>query len=313
MKKILIVSLIIALIIGVNSSLIFAQHSETIKTSDLQFTLSTKHLPRLTKLATSLEKLYNYYTEKKNFQELANRENIKLIDEKVVVTILPQIGLTTEVIDFQILENLGVIIKASAKHSMRVAIPIKNLEKAATKVKGIGEIRRLIKPKAAAIISEGIALMKADLWHGAGYQGINVKVAVIDLGFEKLTLAQLNGDIPASYESHDFSNTGLQTGTAHGTAVAEAVYDVAPQAQLYLYKISDLTDFENAMTAAKNNSVNIINHSLGWFNAGGYYDGTGRVCDIANNAITNGIIWVNSAGNNANIHYRATFTTDAYV
>ena len=316
MRKRIVISIILFLIIVIYTSSIFAQSYESIKTSNLQFRFSIERLNnrrQLGKLSTSLKNLYDLFTKNKDFIEFANRDGLNLIDnKKVVVTILPQDESTTDEIDRQALEDFGVTIQATAKHSMRVEIPIGNLEKVSTNVKGSGEIRRLIKPKALSITSEGVSLMKADDWQNAGYQGDSVRVAVIDLGFKKLTSAQLNGDIPASYKSYDFSNTGLQTGTKHGTAVAEAIYDIAPKVKLFLYKISDLTDFENAVKAAKNDSVNIINHSVGWFNTGGYYDGTGYVCETASSAIMDGIIWVNAAGNEAQNHYRATFASDAY-
>jgi len=152
--------------------------------------------------------------------------------------------------------------------------------------------------------------MNGDHWQSAGYEGSGIKVAVIDSGFMSLTAAQAEGDTPSSYVSCDFTGGGLEATTPHGTAVAETIFDLVPQAEFYLYKIADGTDFENAKDSCISNGVDVINHSMGWFNAGGYYDGTGFICGVTNDAINNGILWVNSAGNSAEDHYRSTFTDD---
>jgi len=121
-----------------------------------------------------------------------------------------------------------------------------------------------------------------------------------------LTAAQAEGDIPSSYDSCNFTISGFQATTPHGTAVTEAIYDLVPDAEFYLYKIVDGTDFENAKDSCIKYGINIINHSMGWYNAS-YYDGTGPICEIADSAISNGICWVNSAGNEAETHYRSVF------
>ncbi len=189
---------------------------------------------------------------------------------------------------------------------MRVEIPISELENVANSIKELAEIIPPMKPKEHAVTSEGVALMNADHWHSVGDSGTGVKVAVIDGGFMSLTDAQTEDDIPSSYVSHDFSGTGLEAGTPHGTAVAEAIFDLVPNAEFYLYKIADGTDLENAKDSCISNGVDIVNHSMGWYNAS-YYDGTGLICNIIDDAISNGICWVNSAGNDAEMHYRSVF------
>ena len=77
---------------------------------------------------------------------------------------------------------------------------------------------------------------------------------------------------------------------------------MSQQAELYLYKVDDLVDLENAKDRCIQNGIDIINHSIGWFGTG-IGDGRGRACDIVNDAADNGILWINSAGNNAKSHY----------
>ncbi|MBN1695038.1 S8 family serine peptidase [candidate division WOR-3 bacterium] len=263
--------------------------------------------PTQTKNLTSrLERLYKLNVENKEYMQFARRSDIEIIEDRVVVAVLTKPGITTADIDENDLKSFGAQIQAKAKHSMSVEIPISELVNVATAVEEFAHIRLPIKPVEHAVTSEGVALMNADAWHAAGVSGSGVKVAVIDLGFDSLSEAQAAGDIPASYTSHDFTGGGLQTTTPHGTAVTEAIFDLVPNAEFYLYKISNQTHFENAIDSCINNGVDIINHSCGWFNALGYYDGNGLICSIVDTAINHGILWVNSAGNSARHHYRAT-------
>ncbi|MDZ7335005.1 MAG: S8 family serine peptidase [candidate division KSB1 bacterium] len=259
-------------------------------------------------LASSLDRLYALYKTQRDFRSYAEDNRVQLKGDMVVATMLPYQNRSTADIDDRLLQKLGVTIKAKGKHSMRVEIPIAELRRVANAVQGIAEIHNVIRPIPDAIISEGVALMNANTWQSAGYTGTGAKVAVIDGGFAELTEAQANGDIPSSYYSLDLTGRGLEAYAdgEHGTAVTEAVYDVAPGAALYLYKIDDLTDLEAAKNDAISQGVHVINHSMSWFGLS-YYDGTGGACNVAADAIANGITWVNSAGNHAEDHYRAVF------
>lgn len=262
---------------------------------------------QIPKLSSALNQMVQLYSKNQDFRAFAQERDITLEQDKVVATIFPESDFTTENIDQNLLQSYGVEVKAIARHSMRVAIPITQLENTARLVDHINWIEEPLKPKPLATTDEGVALMNADDWQTATYTGSGIKVAVIDLGFSSYSDAVTYGDLPGSgVTTYDYTGTGFETGTEHGTAVAEAVYDVAPGASLYLYKIGDQTDLENAKDACITNGVDVVNHSVGWYNAS-YYDGTGDICAIANDAISNGIVWVNSAGNEAKMHYRSVF------
>ncbi len=263
-------------------------------------------------LSSRLGRLYKLHAGKKEYLQFARKSNIRIIEDRVVVTISAKPGITTADIDEEDLEAFGVRIQAKAGHSMRAEIPISELVTVSTAFKDLADIRLPIKPVEHDVTSEGVALMNADEWQNWGYYGAGVKVAIIDGGFDSLTEAQAAGDIPSTYKSFDFEGSGLEASTPHGTAVTEAIFDLAPQAEFYLYKISDDTDLENATDSCISNGVNIINHSMGWFNALGYYDGTGVICSIVDSAINHGIVWVNSAGNSSRHHYRAVFSDNGH-
>ena len=295
-KKILIF-LIFVLIINID--LISAENSDPESSQ-------TKYL------SSRLGQLYKLHAEKKEHLQFAGKSAIRIIEDRAVVTISVKPGLTTAEIDEEDLRTSGVRIQAKAGHSMRVEIPINELVNVSTALKDVADIRLPITPVEHEVTSEGVSIMNANSWQDRGYYGAGVKVAIIDGGFDSLTEAQAAGDIPATYKSFDFTGSGLETTTPHGTAVAEAIFDLAPQAEFYLYKISDATDLENATDSCISNGVDIVNHSMGWFNALGYYDGTGAICSMVDNAISHGIVWVNSAGNSARHHYRAVFSDNGH-
>lgn len=200
----------------------------------------------------------------------------------------------------------GGTIIAQSRSYIELSIPLSNGPLtsliAIANVAGIAYIRPPLAPQALAI-SEGVNVSGASNLHANGFNGQGVKIAVIDLGFAGLGTAQALGELPVSAATFDFSGTGLQSTTAHGTAVAEIVHDMAPNAQLYLMKISDEVDLENAVDEAIAQGVDIINHSVGWFNTN-FYDGTGAIAANAQRARSSGILWVNAAGNYAQRHWQ---------
>jgi hypothetical protein len=76
---------------------------------------------------------------------------------------------------------------------------------------------------------------------------------------------------------------------------------------MYLAKISTEVQMQQAMSDMAAAGVRVINHSVGWYGAA-FYDGTGPICDIANQANASNVQWVNAMGNDRNRHYMATFT-----
>ncbi|MDD4903802.1 MAG: PKD domain-containing protein, partial [Candidatus Bipolaricaulis sp.] len=199
----------------------------------------------------------------------------------------------------------GPSVKASSS-LIKVSVPISQLATLASQLTGVSFIRPPYTPHALGTPSQGVAAIGATAFHTAGFRGTGVKVAVIDLGFAGLSAAQTRGDLPAGAMQNDLTGTGLQSGISHGTAVAEIVADIAPDAQLHLIKIADEVDLDLAVTYCIDNGIDIINHSLGWYNTNNY-DGTGAICDIARRAINAGILWVNAAGNEAQSHWEGAF------
>jgi len=197
--------------------------------------------------------------------------------------------------------------QASPLGLQKVVVPLANLESFLTQMAGKARVRLPFEPVPMAATSEGVNLVGAAAFHAQGITGAGVKIAVIDVGFAGLSASQARGDLPYSVITRDFTGTGIDTGLSHGTAVAEIVYDIAPGATLYLVKIANEVDLDNAVTYCIGEGVHIIVHSLGWFNTN-FYDGTGTLAQIVNRAASAGILWVQAAGNSGRRHYGPTFT-----
>ncbi|HEU68810.1 MAG TPA: hypothetical protein ENN53_06360, partial [Candidatus Acetothermia bacterium] len=204
---------------------------------------------------------------------------------------------------------LGVAVErvSSPLGLTKVSVPLAQLESFLSQVGPGVYVRLPYVPHELAVTSEGAALVGTSAFHSLGNRGAGVKIAVIDLGFGGLSTAQAQGDLPYSVITRDFTGTGIATGISHGTAVAQIVYDVAPEAELYLIKIANEVDLDNAVSYCISEGVHVINHSLGWFNTN-FYDGTGTIAAIARRATAAGILWVQGAGNFGLKHYGATFT-----
>ncbi len=109
-----------------------------------------------------------------------------------------------------------------------------------------------------------------------------------------------------SFDSHD-GITGFDTD--HGTASAEVIADVAPDADLYLY--NSRTDVEHLNMVdhiIARGDIDIVSMSMAWAGNAWPADGTNRVERQVSEARDSGILWVNSAGNSGNSHWEGRFS-----
>ncbi|MCR4404119.1 MAG: DUF4384 domain-containing protein [Candidatus Acetothermia bacterium] len=199
------------------------------------------------------------------------------------------------------------LVVASSQSFVKLRLPLNpavlTLVDVILRLTGVAYARPPAVPQALAVTSEGVQLTGAAAYQSSGLKGRGVKIAVIDLGFAGLSTAQSRGELPTTLQKFDYTGTGLESGTNHGTAVAEIVYDMAPEAELYLMKIADEVDLERAKDDCIRYGIQIVNHSIGWFNTN-FYDGQGAVAQTAADARAHGIVWVNAAGNYAQKHWK---------
>ena len=160
--------------------------------------------------------------------------------------------------------------------------------------------------RAHAVTGEAVGATLAAAWHAKGFAGKGVKVAIVDAGFTGLAERQAAGDLPADVVTQDLCGGKFATETDHGTAVAEIVHEMAPEAELHLVCVGSETDLAAAVAYAKAQGIRVITHSMGW--EGPFRnDGSGAVGAIVADARASGILWVNSAGNEGESHWMGTY------
>ncbi len=159
-------------------------------------------------------------------------------------------------------------------------------------------VRYVRPPHRPAPLIQGVDLTGIAPWHAAGHRGQGVRVAVIDVEFGGLAQAVAEGRLRRVVATRDYTGAGMETGGRHGTACAEIVQDMAPEAELVLMRIDHEVHLAQAVADALALGVRVVSHSLGWFNTN-FYDGTGVVCEIVRRAVEGGILWVHAAGNSA--------------
>lgn len=157
----------------------------------------------------------------------------------------------------------------------------------------------------ATVESEGLPGIGVPAFRGIGFDGSGVRIGVIDLGFdryERLVGSELPRDLRTRSFFRSPSGQGdiRGDGEDHGTACAEIVHDISPGARLHLTNVETPVDLQNAVEWLLSEKVSIVTHSVGWYF--GSLDGRGPVNDIVDSASRRGILWVNSAGNEAERH-----------
>ena len=183
---------------------------------------------------------------------------------------------------------------------------------AASEQQGVQRVRLIQPPESPqsgpGIEGNGTAVHGSTAWNLAGYSGQGIKIGVVDSGFSGL--AGLKGtEVPSTVQARCY-NRGLgqnsqnlsdcEGGGTHGTAVAESVMDIAPEASLYISNPRSLSELRNAVDWMISEGASVINHSRMWqFDGPG--DGTSPISisplRTIDRAVAAGIVWVNAAGN----------------
>ena len=137
-------------------------------------------------------------------------------------------------------------------------------------------------------------------------------MGVIDLPFGFNGFNHLMGnELPSTVQARCYTSLGRFTqslagcensilGNNHGTLVAEAVVDIAPEVSLYIATPRSPGDLQNATDWMVSQGVSVIVHSV-THEYDGPGDGTSPFRDsplrAVDRAVAGGTIWVNSAGN----------------
>ncbi len=164
-------------------------------------------------------------------------------------------------------------------------------------------------------VTDGVAGMNASAWHNAGLRGGGVRIGIIDFFTVQNWNASEDGPLPTVANGHmfclDSSQSGLCNGDGsingafgdqHGLAVTEIVKDVAPDADVYIATVGTVSDMRAAIDWFANSGVSILTRSLGSA-YDGPGDGTGPIDSVVDYAVSRGMVWFNSAGNDAGAGY----------
>jgi len=212
------------------------------------------------------------------------------------------------------LKVLGGRVDASSRSYVRLLVPFPRLQQLSTAFPNLPLSTPFpVQPVygLGTIVSQSVPLAAADGYQAGNLTGAGVRVAVVDLGFTNLSNTISQGELPAgacdSGHSVDFAGTGLESGTVHGTGVAEHVIDMAPGVELYCLRVSDQMDLENAADYIRTKGIQIANHSVAWVLAS-YYDDSGPINTIINDSHDlDGVFWTVSSGNAARQHWRGNW------
>ncbi len=225
---------------------------------------------------------------------------------------------------------LGGRIGSHAFNNVQVWIPYNEIETLAIWPK-IKNISAPIVPNQMGVVSEGLPYIGATNWQRIGISGRGVNVAVIDIGFKGFS-SLLGNELPNAVKAYFFGETNNFESNLHGTACAEIVHDVAPEASLALLDAGDMNvGFHRAVSWMKNNDINIASSSIGinlkyfatfmyWILHGSYFSQDyyftqlehfiqmfEQVESTVKNAVHEGVTWVQSAGNDGEKKWSGEF------
>ena len=172
-------------------------------------------------------------------------------------------------------------------------------------------------PKRGQVTSEGASAHAAQRWHSAGFRAAGVKVGVIDVGFQDIAKS-MGSELPAAITGRCYRTVGdyssaladCDTDERHGTEVAEALADIAPDAALYVANPISNADLLATVDWMVAEGVKVINYSVGhvWDGPG---DGTSPYSDSplrsVDRAVRGGAVWANAAGNEGRSAWHGAF------
>jgi subtilisin family serine protease len=162
------------------------------------------------------------------------------------------------------------------------------------------------------VSSEALSAFNVSDWRQSGRTGEGVRIAVIDGGFSGYR-SLLGRELPPVVKTVNFVDgepiNAVEGKTNHGTAIAEIIYDIAPDAELYLARINTNIDLKEAVYWLIAHEVDMISTSIGWYNLTPG-DGSGEFADLVAMAREAGILWVTAAGNDRENHWGGLFQDD---
>jgi subtilisin family serine protease len=169
-------------------------------------------------------------------------------------------------------------------------------------------------PAAGRVTTQGDAILRSNQLRALGASGRGVKVGIVSDGANSWRAAANTGDLPAkiitygscSTRADDPQNCRSRLTCNEGTAMAEIIHDIAPDAEIAVAAVSTSLEFIQQINRLANTfKADIIVDDLGFFGEPYFEDG-----DLARavSALPSNILYFSSAGNSANIHYEKEYS-----
>ena len=154
---------------------------------------------------------------------------------------------------------------------------------------------------AGAVNTPGDAILGGAAARSAfGVSGAGVKVGVISDGVDHLADSVMSNDLPAGVQV-------LAPGSGdEGTAMLEIVHDLAPGAALAFYGPTTSVDMANGINALAAAGARVVVDDLSFFFEPKFEDGL--IAQTVRSFATGGRVYVSSAGNRAQQHYRSGYS-----
>ncbi|MEM8857450.1 MAG: S8 family serine peptidase [Chloroflexota bacterium] len=224
-------------------------------------------------------------------------------------------------------EALGVNVLRTGDFEIEIGVPLELLRDAENSEEAMAQlvaltrlpnVARIRVPKVAVtsqsdiLAGEGPETTLAVDAHEAGITGDGIKVGVIDpdgfFAFQDLQGLRLpEGDqlvvMPGQDPDYLNDNTG-----GHGTACAEIVHEMAPDATIYIAQAQSGLELVEAVEWMLEEGVQIINYSAG--NISVPPNNSTPFSQLVDEVVDEGVLWVNSSGNFAQSHLYMEFTDE---
>ncbi|MSQ27217.1 MAG: hypothetical protein EXR51_03640 [Dehalococcoidia bacterium] len=257
-------------------------------------------------LESGLSQLVEAQRSGGDLRSIAGWRGIPLQDDRLIAMLETSSGLTPELAEQ--LRVLAVPVQRAYRHLVQVKAAVSSLTALAA-IPGVTFVRRpldFFPQDKGAVQSEAVRLIGADQWQEKGFRGQGVRLAVVDLGFRGYR-RQLGKELPKQVFARSFveDSADIDFNTNHGTAVAELIYDVAPDVDLYLVAVSTEVELADAVDWLVSEGIHIVSFSVGAL--AGPNDGSGVLDGIVDRARAAGILWVNAAGNYGGGHWEGVF------
>jgi subtilisin family serine protease len=182
---------------------------------------------------------------------------------------------------------LGGRVEAVYQNLVQAFVPMKAVSALAS-LGSVSWVRTPLTPiwEQGFTVSEGVRVIGANLWHDAGIKGQGVKVAIIDGGFKGYQRL-LGSELPPAERVivRSFNrDEDIEANVRHGTAVAEIVYDLVPEATFYLVNFGTDVELGQAVDFLISEGVHVINTSFNFLGTGCPWEGTGLLEPIVKRA-----------------------------